>query len=108
MITVSNNAVKHLRSLLEDRGAENGQGLRLKVQKGGCAGMEYVMQLDKATTEDQIFTNDGVDVIIDKESMVFLEGVTLDYEDSLNDSGFKVHNPNATRSCGCGSSFEPT
>jgi len=107
MITVTANAVKHLRGLLEDRGAVDGQGLRLMVKKGGCAGMEYVMKLDAPAEGDCTHEQDGIIIIIDKESLAYLDGISVDYEDSLNDSGFKVNNPNATRSCGCGSSFEP-
>jgi iron-sulfur cluster assembly accessory protein len=108
MITATANAVKHLRGLLQDHEAVDGQGLRLMVKKGGCAGMEYVMKLDSPVEGDCVFEQDGVNIIVDDESLTYLNGVNIDYEDSLNDSGFKVHNPNAARSCGCGSSFEPT
>lgn len=107
MITVSLNAVKHLRELLEERGAAEGEGLRLMVQRGGCAGMEYVMKLDEAGQADQVFAQDGVSIIVDRASLSYLDGVNIDYVEDLNDSGFKVQNPNAARSCGCGTSFEP-
>lgn len=107
MITFTPSAVKHLRGLLEDHGAVDGQGLRLMVKKGGCAGMEYVMKLDAPVEGDSVYEQEGVRVIVDDASLPYLSGSQIDYEDSLNDSGFKVHNPNASRSCGCGSSFEP-
>jgi iron-sulfur cluster assembly protein len=107
MITATESAVKHLRELLESRVPEEGTGLRLMVKKGGCAGMEYAMKLDKPGQQDQVFDQEGVKLIVDPESMGFLDGSQIDYSDSLADAGFKVQNPQATRSCGCGSSFEP-
>ncbi|MEI6535637.1 MAG: iron-sulfur cluster assembly accessory protein [Verrucomicrobiaceae bacterium] len=107
MITVSDSAVKHLRELLQSKSAPVGTGLRLKVHRGGCAGMEYVMKLDAPGENDRIFEQDSVRVIVDPESLVFLDQSQIDYSDSLSDAGFKIHNPNAARSCGCGSSFEP-
>ena len=107
MITATESAVKHLRQLLETRPAEEGVGLRLMVKKGGCAGMEYAMKLDTPGQQDQVFDQDGVKLIIDPDSMDFLDGSQIDYHDTLADSGFKVENPRAARSCGCGSSFEP-
>jgi iron-sulfur cluster assembly accessory protein len=107
MIAVTQNAVKHLRELLESRSAEAHAGLRLAVQRGGCAGMEYAMKVDAPATNDHVFDNDGVKIIVDSESLPYLDGCRLDYVDGLNDAGFKVENPNASRSCGCGTSFEP-
>lgn len=107
MITVTASAVKHLRELLEDRGASTSAGLRLTVEKGGCAGWQYTMKVDESGEQDQIYEQDGVRVIVDRESLPFLTDSCIDYVDSLSDSGFKVNNPNAARSCGCGSSFEP-
>jgi iron-sulfur cluster assembly protein len=107
MIAVTDNAVKHLRELLESQNADAGVGLRLMVKKGGCAGMEYAMTLDAPKADDQIFGPEGVAVIVDPESFDFLKGCRLDYSEGLSDEGFKVENPNAVRSCGCGSSFEP-
>jgi iron-sulfur cluster assembly accessory protein len=107
MITATESAVKHLRQLLESRISEEGVGLRLMVQRGGCAGMEYAMKLDTAGQKDQVFDQNGVRLIVDPESMDFLDGSQIDYRDTLADSGFRVENPRASRSCGCGSSFEP-
>lgn len=107
MIAVTDIAVKHLRELLESQGAAAGVGLRLMVQKGGCAGMEYAMKLDAAQPGDQVFGPADVPVIVDAESLAFIDGSQLDYSEGLNDAGFKVENPNAARSCGCGTSFEP-
>jgi iron-sulfur cluster assembly accessory protein len=78
------------------------------LDKGGCAGWQYIMKLDAPATDDHVVSEAGVSVFIDPDSLGFLRGSTLDYHDNLNDSGFKVENPNAARSCGCGTSFEPT
>lgn len=107
MIAVTENAVKHLRELLESRNAGAGTGLRLMVKRGGCAGLEYAMKLDSAGEGDQVYGQEGIQVIVDAESHAFLDGSEIDYSDSLSDGGFKVNNPQAERTCGCGSSFEP-
>ncbi len=107
MIQVTASAIKHLRDLLQSKNAGPETGLRLQVEKGGCAGMQYAMKLDQAGAGDEVVSNDGIAVIIDAESASYLQGCTLDYVDSLNDTGFKIENPNAARSCGCGTSFEP-
>ncbi|RFC47820.1 MAG: iron-sulfur cluster assembly protein [Verrucomicrobia bacterium] len=107
MITVTEEAVNQLRAMLEEKGfAPDGYGLRLAVEKGGCAGMQYTMRLAPPVPGDEIVLAGDVRFIIDQASLRFLEGSQIDYEDSLNDSGFKIHNPNAARSCGCGTSFE--
>jgi iron-sulfur cluster assembly accessory protein len=107
MIAVTQNAVKHLRELLESRGAGESAGLRLAINRGGCAGMEYAMKVDDPATGDRVFDSDGINIIVDEQSLPYLDGCRIDYVEALNDSGFKVENPNASRSCGCGTSFEP-
>ena len=107
MITLTPSAITHLKEMLASKGAVEGSGLRLHVEKGGCAGMQYTMRIDQQQPTDEVFAQDGVSVILDSESYGYLRGSTIDYLDSLNDSGFKLENPNAERSCGCGTSFEP-
>ncbi|MCG8598731.1 MAG: iron-sulfur cluster assembly accessory protein [Verrucomicrobiales bacterium] len=109
MITVTDSAASHLRSLLEEKDfSPEEKGLRLFVEKGGCAGMSYAMKIDAIAEEDEVIEKNGVRVLVDPESGEYLKGIQLDYVDALNDSGFKIENPNAARSCGCGTSFEPT
>lgn len=109
MITVTDSAASHLRSLLEEKDfSPEEKGLRLFVEKGGCAGMSYAMKIDAIADEDEVVEKNGVRVLVDPESGEYLKGIQLDYVDALNDSGFKIENPNAARSCGCGTSFEPT
>ncbi|MBE2285828.1 MAG: iron-sulfur cluster assembly accessory protein [Prosthecobacter sp.] len=107
MISITSSALGHLKALLVEKNAGSTTGLRLRVEKGGCAGMQYVMALDEAREGDAVETQDGVSVLIDPSSVEFLRGCEIDYVDSLSDSGFKLNNPNAARSCGCGTSFEP-
>ena len=107
MIAVTENAVKHLRELLLSEGGHADKGLRLSVQRGGCAGLEYAMKIDARGADDHVFESQGVAIIVDSGSLSYLNGSRLDYVDGLNDAGFKLENPNAARSCGCGTSFEP-
>ena len=107
MINVTDSAVRQLRSLLDEQSA-SGKGLRVQIAKGGCSGLQYEMLLDSAKTEDAIVARDGVEFFVDRESAALLDGATLDYHDGLTGAGFKIVNPNAARTCGCGSSFEPS
>jgi len=107
MITLTPQAIRELRLLLESRQAESGAGLRLLVEKGGCAGMQYSMKIDAPAAGDKVVEADGVRLLVDPVSLGYLRDVTVDYTDDLSDTGFKIVNPNASRSCGCGTSFEP-
>lgn len=108
MITMTEDAATHLRSLLDEKDASpDEKGLRLLVENGGCAGMQYAMRIDGLADGDMVIEKNGVRVFVDAESLPFLDSSELDYVDALNDSGFKINNPNAARSCGCGTSFEP-
>ncbi len=107
MISLTSSAVEHLKSLIAEKSATASTGLRLRVEKGGCAGMQYIMVLDESKPDDVVQSEDGVSIIIDHESLGYLRGCQIDYVDSLSDAGFKLTNPNAARSCGCGTSFEP-
>ena len=107
MIHVTDKAVNHLRSLLAEQPAPAGKGLRVQVAKGGCSGLQYEMSLDQAQKGDAIVRRDEVEFLIDPESADFLRDATLDFEDGLTGAGFRIVNPNAARTCGCGTSFEP-
>ncbi len=107
MITVTDNAVQQLRSLLDSRTDAAGKGLRVQIAKGGCSGLQYEMSLDSRRAGDAIVARDGVEFLVDEESAQLLRGSTLDYHEGLTGTGFQIVNPNAARTCGCGSSFEP-
>ena len=105
MLTVTDSAVQQLQALVREQ-EDPAKGLRIFVEKGGCAGMQYGMTLDRPQEQDRVIESGGVKVIVDPESATFLEGVTIDYSDDLAGAGFRIKNPNAVRSCGCGTSFE--
>ena len=108
MITLTDSAAEHLRELLEARDASpEDQGLRLFIEKGGCAGLNYAMKIDVPAESDTVIEKNGVRVFVAADSLDYLRGAEVDYVDALNDAGFKINNPNAARSCGCGTSFEP-
>lgn len=105
MIDVTESAVRQLRSLLQGQEA-GGKGLRVQIAKGGCSGLQYEMLLDERKSGDAVVERDGVEFFVDAESATMLKGSTLDYHDGLTGTGFRIVNPNATRTCGCGTSFE--
>ena len=107
MINVTDNAVRELRSLLESHPESEGKGLRVQIAKGGCSGLQYEMLLDARKEGDAVLEREGVAFFVDDESARLLRGATLDYHDGLTGTGFQIVNPNAARTCGCGTSFEP-
>jgi iron-sulfur cluster assembly protein len=107
MIQVTDSAVQQLRSLLAAQPAQNGKGLRVQVVKGGCSGMQYEMSLDQLQEGDAVVRREEVSFFVDPESAGFLRDATLDFADGLTGAGFRIVNPNAARTCGCGTSFEP-
>jgi iron-sulfur cluster assembly protein len=106
MINVTDNAVRQLQSLLSQRAENSRRGLRVEVAKGGCSGLHYEMTLGEREDGDAIVERDGVQFFIDDESVSYLQGATLDFTDGLTGTGFRIVNPNASRTCGCGTSFE--
>jgi iron-sulfur cluster assembly protein len=108
MINVTENAVRQLQSLLSPRGQNSRQGLRVQVAKGGCSGMHYEMTLGEKQDGDAVVERNGMQFFIDDDSVPYLRGATLDFSDGLTGTGFRIVNPNASRTCGCGSSFETT
>jgi iron-sulfur cluster assembly accessory protein len=106
MINVTETAARQLRTLLAGQTATEGKGLRVHVAKGGCSGMHYEMTLGEKRPGDAIVQRDGVEFFIDNASAEYLHGATLDFRDGLTGVGFQIVNPNASRTCGCGSSFE--
>lgn len=107
VIHLTEGAARKIRALLEKEGvaAETG-GLRVGVQGGGCSGLSYAMRLEtQARDRDKVFEEHGARIFVDPKSCLYLNGTTLDYEETLIRQGFVFQNPNAARSCGCGSSF---
>ena len=108
MITVSDNAKKHLEDLMDkEKLTKETHFLRVGVKGGGCSGLSYVMDFDdKIEPTDEVVTlSEGLKVVIDRTSILYLFGTELNYSDGLNGKGFEWVNPNASRTCGCGESF---
>jgi iron-sulfur cluster assembly accessory protein len=106
MINVTDSAFRRLHELIAENPEYRDKGLRIFVETGGCAGMQYGMQFDQAKQGDQRIARNGVEVLVDVYSANYLTGATVDFLDGLSGAGFKITNPNVARSCGCGSSFE--
>ena len=106
MITLTDKAASKVKEILVSENRLN-SGLRVGVKGGGCSGFTYILNFDDIAAEtDQVFEDKGVKIFVDAKSFVFLAGTQLDYTDGLSGAGFTFVNPNATRSCGCGSSFQ--
>ena len=106
-ITVTDKAIAKIRSAIAKEGISPEQGgLRLGVQGGGCSGLSYSVRFDTQPRErDRVFQFGGVRVFVDPKSFIYLHGMTLDYQETLMQQGFVFVNPQATKSCGCGTSF---
>ena len=106
MISVTEKAKEKIVALQHEEGKVEMANVRVSVKGGGCSGLMYDLSFDAEIKEsDEIFEDRGVKVLVDKKSMLYLLGTTLDFSDGLNGKGFQFINPNANRTCGCGESF---
>lgn len=107
MITVSESAKTKLTQLMAEEGKDpESSYLRVGVTSGGCSGLSYNLKIDDTThDDDKMFENEGIKILVDKKSMLYLVGTVLEYSGGLNGKGFVFNNPNASRTCGCGESF---
>ena len=106
MVTVTDKAKDKIDHLVQDSGLDESYFLRVSVQGGGCSGLSYNLDFDNEIKKgDQFFEDKGVRLALDMKSFLYLAGTELDFSDGLNGKGFNFHNPNATRTCGCGESF---
>jgi iron-sulfur cluster assembly protein len=109
-VTITQKAADEVRRIIADQHAQGTSEklyLRLRVVGGGCSGFQHKLDLDPAVNEklDATFQVNGIDVVIDKRSLLYLDGVTVDYHNDMNKRGFSISNPSAKSTCGCGSSF---
>lgn len=105
MLTATERAVHKMKQVVEENGAAEA-GIRVAVAAGGCSGFQYSMKLETAAQEgDQVMQFDGLQVFIDEQSGLYLDGTEIDYEESWKGEGFRFKNPNVTGTCGCGESF---
>lgn len=105
MISLSDSAIAKVLEL-QSKSNQEGFGLRLRVLGGGCSGLQYSMGFDnEVTPKDKVIDVGGVKVYVDQKSLIYLVGTEIDYVDGLYGAGFKLNNPNAKNTCGCGKSF---
>ena len=105
VITVTESAAGQIRHLLTQDPQNSGKHLRVYVEQGGCSGMQYSMVFDEKRPDDFVADMHGVSVLVDPFSAQYLRGAVVDFSDNLTSGGFKISNPNARQSCGCGKSF---
>lgn len=106
MILVSDKAKERILQLKQQGGYTEAHNIRVSVKGGGCSGLMYDLGFDDQTgSADQVFEDKGIKILVDKKSLLYLLGTTLEFSDGLNGKGFQFINPNATRTCGCGESF---
>ncbi|HEV2981763.1 MAG TPA: iron-sulfur cluster assembly accessory protein [Solirubrobacteraceae bacterium] len=106
MITITDKGAEKVHEFLAAQGADVAMaGLRVGVRGGGCSGFQYQLAFDEQRDGDVVFETHGLRLLVDNESLPFVRGSVIDFEDSLQGAGFKVNNPNVVAACGCGSSF---
>jgi len=106
LVDVTEEAASRIKSMLEGEGKLESHGLRMKVVGGGCSGLQYQLSFDDNMRDvDRQIETHGVRVLVDEKSALYLVGSMLDFVDTLQESGFKIENPNASNQCGCGNSF---
>ncbi len=105
MMIVTDKAAEKIQALLNAEGKDTTHGLRIGVRSGGCSGFQYEMVFDAPKEADEVFSNGEAKVLVDKKSLLFVDGSVLDYNEGLTNAGFVIRNPQATDTCGCGQSF---
>jgi iron-sulfur cluster assembly accessory protein len=104
MVTLTDIAARKVGEFLQAQDQADA-GLRVAVKGGGCSGFQYQLALDEEREGDRTFEHDGIRIIVDEQSLAYVDGSTVDYTESLMGAGFQVSNPNVVAACGCGSSF---
>lgn len=104
-VTFTESAAAEIHRLMAEPGFDAAKELRIGVKGGGCSGMSYVLEFDSRTDKDAAYETNGIHFIMEKSHELYLFGVQVDWENGLNNRGFMFKNPNASTTCGCGSSF---
>lgn len=104
-VTLTPSAITEIRRLMSEAGFNKDQSLRIGVKGGGCSGMTYVLGFDSKTDKDESFNIEDIPVIMDKAHGIYLMGMEVDWQGGLNSRGFTFNNSNASKTCGCGTSF---
>jgi iron-sulfur cluster assembly protein len=104
-VQLTERAAEQIRKIRSDEGLDEDLCLRVAVEGGGCSGLSYKLGFDHKSDEDEVIVSQGVEIIVDPRHMMYLKGISVDYPDGLDARGFTFDNPNASETCGCGSSF---
>lgn len=104
-VTLTERAAKQVQKIKEKEELEDELYLRVAVEGGGCSGLSYKLGFDVKTDDDHVEHSQGMDIVIDEKHLMYLDGIVIDYPDGLDARGFTFENPNASESCGCGTSF---
>jgi len=104
-VSLTRGAINQVRKIMNEEGFDNKQALRIGVKGGGCSGMTYILGFDNAQEGDAQFEIDGIPCVMNKSHEMYLFGMQVDWQDGLNNRGFVFKNPNASSTCGCGTSF---
>ncbi|MGK2862826.1 MAG: HesB/IscA family protein [Chitinophagaceae bacterium] len=104
-VTLTAGAIKEIKKIMAADGFDPAHSLRLGVKGGGCSGMSYILGFDKKKEDDQEFEVEGISCVMTKSHEIYLAGMEVDWIDGLNNRGFTFQNPNASKTCGCGTSF---
>ena len=104
-VILTQRAAKQVLKIKKDEGLDDELYLRVAVEGGGCSGLSYKLGFDIKTDDDHIVKSQGIEVVVDEKHIIYLNGITIDYPDGLDARGFTFDNPNASESCGCGTSF---
>jgi len=104
-VILTSRAARQVRKIKQDEELEDNLYLRVAVEGGGCAGLNYKLGFDFKTENDKLVESEGVQIVIDSNHLMYLEGIQIDYPDGLDARGFTFDNPNASEACGCGTSF---
>ena len=105
IITITDKALDQIKVISEAENSDGQKGLRLAVTGGGCSGLSYKIEFSERKERDNVLDFNGIKVLVDPKSVIYLKGIVLDFKDGLNGKGFSFDNPNAKNTCGCGESF---
>ena len=105
LINITDKALEQIKVIAANENKDGTKGLRLAVTGGGCSGLSYKIEFSDPKDKDNVLDFNGVKVLIDPKSVIYLKGIVLDFKDGLNGKGFVFDNPNAKNTCGCGESF---
>lgn len=104
-VQLTERAAEQIHNIRADESLDEDLRLRVAVEGGGCSGLSYKLGFDHKSDEDEVIVSQGIEIIVDSKHMMYLKGISVDYPDGLDARGFTFDNPNASETCGCGSSF---